>query len=345
MPLGPSVLLAVLTGSEPFALEWDAPGMDCPAKSEVDARVRAWLGDRRLELGAQVRIHATATGWEARLRVQWRDHTDQRVLAGSDCRGVAEAVALLLAVMADPVELAAQTGSRAPVEVPAPPPRLPAASIEGGQVRGVEGSRAIEPVEPEVRAYRRSSAKPEAHESLERGPSVELGALVDRGSLPRLGVGPTIGLAWRRPWLRLLVGGRYLPPRQVLARSPAAAEGRVQLAAMHMGACVRLGGGRVEAPLCAMAEVGATWGTRFGLESERRTIDPWVAPGATGGVVVALGRRWALVARLEAAIPLARARYVDGSLLLHQTAPWVVRGVVGFEFRWRSRIIAMVENA
>lgn len=330
------MLIAVLTEAEPFALEWDAPGMDCPAKSEVDARVRAWLGDRRLELGAQVRVHPTATGWEARLRVRWREHTDERVLAGSDCRGVAEAVALLLAVMADPVEIASHAGSPAPVEVPAPPSRRPATAIEAGQVDGVEGSRAIEPVGSEVRPDRRSSVEPEARESLERGPSVELGATVDRGSLPRLGVGPTAGLAWRRPWLRLLVGGRYLPPRRVQARSPVAAEGRVQLAAMHVGACVRLGGGRVEAPLCAMAEVGATWATRFGVESERRTIDPWVAPGAAGGVVVALGPRWALVARLEAAIPLARARYVDGSLVLHQTAPWVVRGVVGFEFRWPS---------
>ena len=345
----PSLLLAlVLATTGPLAVGWQAPPADCPAPAEVDARIRTLLGDRRLDLRADARVQAVPTGWEVRLRVHWRSHTDERVLSASDCRSLADATALLIAVMADPLEVSSQTAAAThgePSVPPTPQPTTPQPTIPEPWLPPASAEPAPSSVPPVPSPVPRPPPVPDAARApLDRGLALELGPTIDHGSLPGHVPGPMAGLVWRGPWLRLLASGLYLPPRGVVGPSPAAAEGRAQLAALRVGACLRLGGRRVEVPLCAIAEAGVAWGTRFGVDADRRALDPWSAIGAAAGVSLPLTPWLALSARVEGLGSLTRIRYVDGARLLHQAAPLVVRGTIGFEIPLPFRSSARVEN-
>ncbi len=316
----------VVLTADPVPIRWQAQGPTCPSATEVETRLRSLTGARTVELNAEVEVTRVELGWRARLRMHWHGQVDERTFEGPDCTTVADATVLLVAAMADPL-----VASRATVPVAPLPAVEPIVPIEA-------------PSTPPVGPPRPPPELPAVAAPKDRGPSVSLGALVDRGSLPGLGTGPTLTLGWRTPSLRFRVGGLYLPPRRVQSTASYATSARVQLGAARLHGCVRLGGARIEIPLCALAEGGLVWATRFGERADRGTVDPWVALGPSAGMRVALGSRVALGAWLETLIPLARGEYGHDGDVLHRTEPLVARATLAVEFHWAIQIGPKPEN-
>lgn len=335
--LGTVFSAGVVAATPSTTIEWDASQAGCPSQAEVDERVAVLLGPHP----ASVRAHASATeystGWQATLRLSWRGHTDEQTLRGPDCASLADAVTLLVAVMADPVQTARTLHERSLVPPPprVVPPLLPVAAAE---------QRADAP------APRRDAGEPTPApaESViaphDTGPSLAVSGMVDVGSTPRAAPGVALSFAWRRRRWRAQLEGFYLPPVAVASSAPYASRGRVQLAAARVGGCTRLGSIRWEVPICGGAEGGGVIATGFGLDGRGNTLKPWLAGTLSGGLLVRLNHWFSIAARLEAVVPVFRGRYQYGDDLLHETAPVAARAGLGVEFRWSFKKQPVLEN-
>lgn len=326
-----AALSLVALAAEPAPVRWQADDQACPSAAEVEARLRSLLGARTLELSAEVDVVRATPGWRAHLRMRWHGHLDEQTVEAPDCNTVADATMLMVAAMADPLTTSRATRVPTPEPLQFPPTPTPTdAPTDAPTTNPIAPPRTPTPSTPP--------------ESRDRGPSVALGTLVDRGSVPGFAVGPTVALGWQTPSLGLKLEGLYLPPTSVASTAPYATSARVQLGAARLRTCVRLGGTRVELPLCALAEGGVVGASRFGEQADRSALDPWLALGPTAGIRVALGSRLALNARLETLIPLTRGQYGYDGDILHLTEPLVVRAALALEFHWAIQIGPQPEN-
>lgn len=340
------------------ALSWDAPLPGCPSPEEVGQRLDALLGARSLEVDASARVRAAGATLRLDLRVQWRGRVDERTLEADTCESLAEAAVVLVALMAEAPRDAEEALPPPPVlpaptaasVVPVPAPIEEAGLAEAGLLKAGPPAEVEPPEETPVTPPAAPMTTAGARAKLDRGRhasgfSFAVLGLVDLGSLAAVSGGLHAALSWRWPRARVFMGGTYLPPHGVGSRAAAAAQGRVQLGIVQLGACVRLGPPRVEVPLCAALEAGGSRGTGFGVAGDRGARDPWLAFAAGPAVLVSLSRAVALILRVEAAVPLIRSRYIYGDeATLFETAPVAVRGGLGLEFRIPNQFRREPEN-
>jgi hypothetical protein len=123
---GPGPAPATTADELPLDLAWNAPAA-CPdaqsERDEVRRRVGQLAGDRRTtRVFADIAIRSDASGaFQLSLRTRVGDTTGERDLTGRDCRQLADAAALVLALLINP------DAALAPVPPPpASPPSLPA---------------------------------------------------------------------------------------------------------------------------------------------------------------------------------------------------------------------------
>ena len=86
-------------------LSWDAPAGVCPDRATLLRRMNGLLGDRPLALAAQARVHdrgAPADRFRLTLRLRWNGGSLERDLAAEDCEVLAQAMVVLVAVLAAP---------------------------------------------------------------------------------------------------------------------------------------------------------------------------------------------------------------------------------------------------
>jgi hypothetical protein len=94
--------------------------------------------------------------------------------------------------------------------------------------------------------------------------------------------------------------------------------------------------GRIELPVCAVAEAGQVVGQGRGLEPRRTARRPWVGVGLRAGVAFAIVPRVAVwVAGQGTALALRPRFHVEGIGTVHTAAPVVGRGLFGVEVRLR----------
>lgn len=110
-------------------LTWESPRA-CPDLASERAEIRRRVGDTQRAPSAPIVAHgairpAQSGGYELRLRTLVDDTQGERLLAGDDCRQLAEAAALVLALLINPD--AALTGTEPPHAVPSPAPPPPPA--------------------------------------------------------------------------------------------------------------------------------------------------------------------------------------------------------------------------
>ncbi len=324
-------LAAVVEPTAP-SLAWEAPGEGCPAAAEVERRLARLLGDDGSVVRAAARVEPSASGWRVELALEWRGHRDTRTLEAERCDTLADATVLLVATMVDPVAVLLRTSRAAPAPVVAAPPSPPPAVVAPPPVRTLG--------EPPRRPAPERRARPPRDRGLALGVSGQL----DLGSLPRVAGGVAAQLGWRWPWARLYAEAVYLPSRRVLSQAPYAHQGRVQLGAGRVGACVRAWIRRVELPVCGGLEVGGTRSTGFGVGADLGASDPWLAVLGDAGVTVPLLPGLALLGRAGVAVPVVYSEYVFGDESLYRARPAALRGAIGFEFRWGPRKRGMPEN-
>lgn len=282
-------------------LRWEAPA-SCPDAESAKAATRRRLG--REATNADVNVVATIErqGDEHQLELSITREATLRThrLTAQDCRTLAEATGLLVAVGIDPVATVHNIPTEPSVtESPAvsPGPELP------------ELPSAVETVDPELGSAVVPSEEPAParveRQGVQRVTLAVLGGL-ELGALPTLSGGPRLrlSLGWER-W-RLELAGSYFAPR--VARTTDGAV-RVQLGAADARACWRLRRGRIEAPLCGGVEVGASHAIGLREPGPRAATGLWLAPSGSGGAHAWVLPNLALVARAEVALAAVRTAY------------------------------------
>lgn len=267
---------------------------DCPDSSALTQRVNAIAGSSALTVApapeTRLRLHVEITagdaGYAAEIRATGSRRGVRRIAdIGRDCGGLADALAVTLAIIidderAEPAE---------PVPAPGPPPVFP---------------RAPSPQPPP--------------EPLVWRPYVTAAATV--GVLEKTAFGPALGVALDIGRVIAGVDGFWLPARS-FQLSPGESDisllGSTAYACWNVPATSRLWLGA-----CAHFSAGRLTGSAAGYSQNRSAARPWFAPGlgAMGGGPISGALEWFAQGRLF--VPLHRERFVIENVgVVHETPP------------------------
>lgn len=141
------ILMVVLAGTMqpvradndlPIALFWDAPA-GCPDEATLRQEIRGRLSSTARPVGS-IAVHAVVTLlpgsiWQLDLRTQVEGHQGERAIRHADCARIAEAAALVIALLIDPnaspnASLVAPPRPPLPPPLPPPPPPPPLSPAE-----------------------------------------------------------------------------------------------------------------------------------------------------------------------------------------------------------------------
>jgi hypothetical protein len=313
--LGAGLLLAILTGAgtaraqdaQDFVFSWQAPA-GCPGSMEVRTEIARLLGGSIGNLpGGRLQARAVVTQgqtWAVVLETESLGNVGQRSLETDSCRELANATALIIALMIDPEAVAAHSAPPPP-----PPPRSP---------------------EP--------ASQPTSR------PEYTAGIIVagNQGALPSpdVGLGGTLGVAGQG-W-RVDVRASYGLRRDQKARAPlpAGGYGQFNFTSALLAGCLNLGSQRAAWGPCAVAEFGVVSAKGVGVNRSLPAQVPWWALGAGAYAAIQVTRRWAIPIHLDALLPLRRSEYAfrdsQGNLTarVFKAAPVGVRVSGGVELRF-----------
>jgi hypothetical protein len=243
--------------------------------------------------------------WAVTLETESSGRVGQRALEAGSCAELANATALIVALMIDPEAVAAH----APPPAPSPPP-APAAPP----------SRPVRPL------------------------SYQAGVLVagTQGTLPSpdVGLGGSLGLSGQRWRLDLRASYGLRRDQKATAPVPPGGYGRFNFFSALLTGCYDLGGPSVSWGPCAVGEFGVVSAKGVGIDRALPAEVPWWAAGAGAYAVIPLARRWAIPVHLDALLPLRRSEYVfrdsqgQVSARVFKAAAIGVRASVGVELHF-----------
>lgn len=313
----------VVLGLGPIEIEWSAPP-ECPAPAELRASVVQLLGGERTR--ERVRAEATVVregeGYAAQLVLAVGEQRSERRLQASGCAALADAVAVVVAVTVDPVQLLDEDREHVEVAEPiAEPIAAPVvAPIDVPEIPSV-------PVSAPTQARARA---PGVHVRVFSGP--------DFGATPKItgAIGGAIGLRGR--WWRAEIDGSFAFARTTSLPSDEDVTAKISRWSIGARGCGVPTRGRLEVPLCAGVEVGQLVGAGTGQTMARATrARPWIAAVGGPALAIAVVPRLAIVVGADLVVPLWRARFEIGTQRIHRPQPIGVRGLVGVELRLGGR--------
>jgi hypothetical protein len=293
---------------------------DCPDSAELAARVdrhmkrpalrpRTDAGPPGKDLPSlDVQIYRSEIGYTA--IVQTGSKTRQITDNGATCRGLADAMAITLAILLD-------------TEVPLPPPEPPAPPGPPSSVPFtprlppmplVDTKEAPAPTPPEPAPIEQFSLPPRTFRIV-----AGAGATAATGLLTRLTLGGTghVGLGIGRNF-SVEAGFLVLPTQTVpyagkVKGAPATATPTVDLqltsALFRLCATARLIGEGTRAGLCAGALVGTIHGEGHGFVVNQSATDPWIAANLGAIFEQTLFWRLSLVTRASVYVPILRRSF------------------------------------
>lgn len=326
-----SAAVLVLAG----AVQWQAPA-GCPAAAAVEGRVHELLG--RVPAEHELRAAGVVSGgppWRLELETSIGGRSQRRALQAADCRAVAEAAAVILAVSVDPIGVSRAPVGEGIVEPPAarvaePPPTSGPAAVE--PTRPLAASEAERSEAPP-----RSRSRPRPSLGLRVGGGAEAAAIAGGTGGARLG----LALAGARAFVEL--AGSYWVDRFVPLREGTPPSGaRVGLGTATLQAGVRLGSMRVGVPLSLGLEAGGLRTRAVGLDRGQALVLPWVAGVVGVGLQWSASRRVGLWAAVEGVLPLVRPRVrvgrtgpdgVADDVILHEPAEVGARALAGISIK------------
>jgi len=358
--MGPvtTALVAVLAHTParpeaPLELEWHAPA-ECPPREVIEDKVARALGsserNTKTPVHAEVKIERTENGeYVLELVLTSEGQRGDRHLEGADCRQLADAVSLIVAVAIDPRVLERAGSDAAEPSDPSSARTDPESSEQLVPEQDPEAEQEDEPEPatlpgptsvapgPEPQTKKRGEARSQ-DKRLQLGLDVLAGVGLAVLPGPTAVVGLSLGLSG---WLwRTELGAGYWTP--VDEPSPANPEvgGRFQLWAVSARGCVAPAVGTVEIPVCAGIDAGAMHGRGTGdLDPWRSPMAPWVALASGASArwrPRRLGQRLGLWIRGEALVALARPRFGTEPSGIVYSVPVVGGDVVaGVEARLR----------
>lgn len=310
-------------------LRWQAPPEVCPGAAEVRRRMDAAGGSGDLVVDG--RVVADADGWTLELTITLGDVSDSRTLHAERCDALAESVVLLVAMRLDEAEESQRIPLPDPIapEPPPEPPPEPEAEAEPEPASLLPAA-----IEPEPPPTRRAS--------LPVGTTLGLGVGAALGSVPTVGVPTELGIGHAWPRLRVSLRGRFhAGPARAVAGDRSM---RVRVGTAGPRICGRLGGGRLEFPLCGEVAIGGSRAYMQGPDARDRG-GLWLEAGAGAGVAWFFHPRWALTGGLSAAIPVVGTAYDLGEATVWAPAAVGGRAMLGVEFLWPIQIATRPENS
>jgi hypothetical protein len=261
----PSSTSADTSDGLPLQLSWTAP-MSCPDANSERAEIRRRVGSiDRMQVAepivAEAKIRTTATGtFQLSLRTLVGKAVGERELSGQDCRELADAAALVLALLINP------QAAVIPDLPPAPPPTPPKQATSDGATDG----------------------------RIEKGPwlGVGLGGVLGYGVLPGLAEGLDLRfIVQHGRWAAMVRAGGFLPKgadAQILPHAHASfyrlesalAACAQTLPGHRVGLCACLGGGLVRlhgesSGVSTPGEVTAFWPEALAEVSGHMRLTPW----------------------------------------------------------------------
>jgi hypothetical protein len=293
----------------PVQLRWESPP-GCPDRAAVMEQIERFVPMEHREgaapLHAEGTLVADGRGWSLDLVVRGEGSHMERTLRGDDCRVLASAAALVVAVMVEPAGVLEEVES---VGTPEPARAPPAPELDVNTASATSEPRAAP------------------------GGFLAARGLLSWGGAPGIGAAVAVGGGLRFPRWRIgLEALLDVPRRATLADVDAGA--RIGLAAAALRGCYTPGAGRIEVPLCAGFDAGAMWGRGFGLAQAKQAVAPWGAFVLGTGLAIVLHRRVALRIDAEGVVSLRRPRFVvEDRGALHRPAPVGARAGAALELR------------
>jgi len=298
----------------PIELVWTAPP-GCPPTEDVKRELDALLGDR--EAGApwvhvRAEVTAVADGYALALATETSSGTTTHTLASPDCHALANAVALVAAVAADPMAVDRTLDRDAARELDAladttPPP-----------------------------------ANPEPPPPLEKRPRLRIArfalradALLDYNVVPKIGFGPVITLGIFGPHWRTEVGAIYVVPRTLWIDDARTAGADIGMWNLRVRGCGVPVVATVEFPICGALEGGQVTGRPLGAAAPPETETHAWGAFSLGAAVAWSPRPFiALVLGLDLVAPFVRPRFrVPDGRELHRVGRVGLRTNIGIELR------------
>lgn len=212
--------------------------------------------------------------------------TRSLVDTGQDCAGLAEALSLTLAMIADGRPLFATKPSEVPSPPPAPPPsKMPPPSA--GPV-----------------------ASPPVHRPWELG----MGVLGASNLLGAATVGYGLDAIWHpRPRLVAGVQGIWMPARRIYSTGGVT---KVSIEAGLARACwgILPFGGRFFPALCGELGAGVLQGSSENYVDARSAMKLWLAAGAFADAGIRISKSWSVAAQAGALVPLRNEQFTIGQI-------------------------------
>ena len=320
-PVGAPVARAPLT----TAVVWSAPA-SCPVQATVEASIAELAGRVPLtdEIRVQAQVEQRTDDWELRLTTTTggTQTTREQVLHADSCESLADATALLVAVLMDPIATAG-TLSRRPAPLVRPRQPAPVARVER---RPAPEPAAAPPIKPKWAL------------------GVQLGVGGEYQAVPRGTGGARFGFLVHRPGFELRIMGSYWLPRRTSSDGQPGAV--VQLGTAGLSPCWVPTVGRIQLPVCAGLEAGGIRGDGIEVDRARGPTIAWLAATVGPGIRWWVRPRVALVAGLEGYGALLRPQLTlgDDSRVLHEPSTLGFRGLLGVSIGFSDFSGATLDN-
>jgi len=302
-------------------LTWQAPLDVCPSREQVLAEVARVLGAAHVaQTAATARVevaHATEGRWLAELSVDARGAHTERRFEAETCDAVASAAALILAI-----------------------------AIEGGVPAPRPAEVAPLPPGPAPLAHAETPAPPHDSQLV-----AAAAAVADKATLPSLagGAEASFGFAYGTSTyrLRFLASASLFSSQVATVASHPGQGGSFALVGASARACASLIRGAFDFGPCLGAEVETMSVSGFGRSATpNASFTPqdataqWLAPLGAALAALNLSRHVAIVARVEALVPLSRPVFrvhllpPEGDLVVYQPSWLAARAAIGVEVRF-----------
>lgn len=308
-------------------LKWTAPE-GCPAGARVTAEVDRLLGDAGARPPTPLEVRAAVTedaagGFRVRVETDREGATRVRELRAQSCEALADATAVILALMIDPAAVAA-----------APPAPSPPASAPAPPIVGAPSNSRPEPVLPPPGRLSPPPTPPPRPTEVRF--HLATWALADAGSLPGVSfaAGGAAGLSIGA--VRIELGAGAWPARAAPIAARPTAGGDVSLIAGSAGACYDfLDRDGFSLGPCAAVELGRLHAAGYGVTTPGDGSALWSAGKAGAWLAWAPARRFAISLKLDAVVPFARPSFVLENVgPVHRAGAVVGRAGGGVEVRF-----------
>ena len=300
-----------------FVFAWRAPE-GCPPASAVEVEIEHLLGGPASEHArADLQVQATVergSMWSVTLETASKTASGHRTIEAATCQGLANATALIVALMIDPDAVALRTSTAKGEEAQLPSRPVPT------------------PAQTEPVAESGHPGTWISHGLLGVAAAGSLGVLPspDVGGSASVGV---LGSRWRVE-ARAVYGLRR-PQSEALA-DPPGAYGRFSFIAGTLAGCRAFLGPRLEMGPCASAEAGAVRGQGFGPLQTTTKDTPWFAVGAGGFLAIQANAWLYFPIHADVVFPLWRPYYVFSNVPTPIFRSWFAGGrlTAGVEVRF-----------